>query len=134
MQLVVLCIVVCVCCLNFRNHSDLCSAPSNVRTADSFDKGRFPWSQVTCTPVAHEGYLVRGEILATQKSYDKDNPKNVLTFSPPNRRMLRRSRCVLIFLLKLIEKMIQSKHYQTPSAELRQQGDNKTATLPPLNV
>ena len=30
--------------------------------------------------------------------------------------------------------MIQSKHYQTPSAELRQQGDNKTATLPPLNV
>ena len=68
--------VVCVCCLgfSFRNRSDLCSVPSNVRTADSFDKGRFPWSQVTCTPVPHKGYLVRGEILATQKRYAKDNP------------------------------------------------------------
>ena len=96
------CIVYCGMCVlsYFRNHSDLCSAPSNVRTADSFDKRRFPWSQVTCTPVAHEGYLVRGEILATQKSYGKDNPKNVLTFPPSNRGMLRRSRCVLIFLLK----------------------------------
>ena len=40
--------------------------PSNVRTGDSFDKGRFPWSQVICTPVPHKWYLVRGEILATQ--------------------------------------------------------------------
>ena len=68
------CNVVCVCCLSFRNRSDLCSVPSNVRTADSFDKGRFPWPQVTCTPVPHKGYLVRGEILATQKRYVKDNP------------------------------------------------------------
>ena len=68
------CNVVCVHCLSFRNRSDLCSVPSNVRTADSFDKGRFPWSQVTCTPVPHKGYLVRGEVLATQKRYAKDNP------------------------------------------------------------
>ena len=30
------CDVVCVCCLSFRNRSDLCSVPSNVRTSDSF--------------------------------------------------------------------------------------------------
>ena len=61
--------VVCVCCISFRNRSDLFSVPSNVRSADSFDKGRFPWSQVTYTPVPHKGYLVRGAILATLKRY-----------------------------------------------------------------
>ena len=45
------CNVVCVCCLSFRNRSDLCSVPSDVRTADSFDKGRFPWSRGHRLPV-----------------------------------------------------------------------------------
>ena len=60
------CNVICVYCLSFRNRSDLCSIPSNVRPADSFDKGGFPWSQVICSRVPHRGCLVRGEILATQ--------------------------------------------------------------------
>ena len=75
------CNVVCVYCLSFRNRSDLCSIPSNIRTADSFDKGRFPWSQVICTPVPHKGYLVRGEILATQ------NLPNVQTKTKNNIRI-----------------------------------------------
>ena len=66
-----------VYCLSFRNRSDLCSIPSNIRTADSFDKGRFPWSQVICTPVPHKGYLVRGEILAIQNLPNvQTKPKN----------------------------------------------------------
>ena len=75
------CNVVCVYCLSFRNRSGLCSILSNIRTADSFDKGRFPWSQVICTPVPHKGYLVREEILATQ------NLPNVQTKTKNNIRI-----------------------------------------------
>ena len=71
------CNVVCVYCLSFRNRPDLCSISSNIRTADPFNKGRFPWSQVICTPVPHKGYLVRGEILATQNLPNvQTKPKN----------------------------------------------------------
>ena len=76
-----------MCCLSFRNRSDLCSIPYNVRTADSFDKGRFPWSQVICTPVPHKGYLVRGEILATQ------NLPNVQNKTKYNIKIRLKSRC-----------------------------------------
>ena len=80
----------CVCCLSFRNRSDLCSVPSNVRTADSFDKGRFPWSQVTCTPVPHKGLLL---LLFLTFSVLVANPEKLLyTVANPARGLLNREK------------------------------------------
>lgn len=48
-------VCVCVCWLHFQNRSGLCSVPSNVHIADSYDRG----------------YAIRGHTLPTPKRYTK---------------------------------------------------------------